>query len=101
MNQNIKKISTPLPKTSVADLYINQDYVYTISNLQNIFQSIDYLNSAKSNQQDIINVLNTILKVLKYDEQYNEDTKKEKEVYHEEDLGAEINEILDSKKEIV
>ena len=100
MNQNIKKISTPLPKTSVADLYINQDYVYTISNLQNIFQPIDYLNSAKSNQQDIINVLNTILKVLKYDEQYNEDTKEEK-VYHEEDLGAEINEILDSKKEIV
>ena len=77
MNQNIKKISTPLPKTSVADLYINQDYVYTISNLQNIFQSIDYLNSAESNQQDIINVLNTILKVLKYDEQYNEDTKEE------------------------
>ena len=100
MNQDIKKISTPLPKTSVADLYINQDYVYTISNLQNIFQSIDYLNSAESNQQDIINVLNTILKVLKYDEQYNEDTKEEK-VYHEEDLGAEINEILDSKKEIV
>ena len=100
MNQNIKKISTPLHKTSVANLYINQDYVYTISNLQNIFQSIDYLNSAESNQQDIINVLNTILKVLKYDEQYNEDTK-EKKVYHEEDLGAEINEILDSEKEIV
>lgn len=72
MNQDIKKISTPLHKTSVADLCVNQDYVYTISNLQNIFQSIDYLNSAESNQQDIINVLNTILKVLKYDEQYKE-----------------------------
>lgn len=72
MNQDIKKISIPLHKTSVADLSVNQDYVYTISNLQNIFQSIDYLNSAESNQQDIINVLNTILKVLKYDEQYKE-----------------------------
>ena len=72
MNQDIKKISIPLHKTSVAELGINQDYVYTISNLQNIFQSIDYLNSAESNQQDIINVLNTILKVLKYDEQYKE-----------------------------
>lgn len=72
MNQDIKKISIPLHKTSVADLCVNQDYVYTISNLQNIFQSIDYLNSAEFNQQDIINVLNTILKVLKYDEQYKE-----------------------------
>jgi hypothetical protein len=37
MNQENQKISTPLCKTAIEDLYIHHDYVYTISDLQKIF----------------------------------------------------------------
>lgn len=37
MNKENQKINTPLCKTAIGDLYIQSDYVYTISDLQNIF----------------------------------------------------------------
>lgn len=55
-----------IQQTKTENLYLSE-YIYTISDLSTMFSSIPYLKSEDATQQDIVDLLNKILTVLRHD----------------------------------